>query len=61
VRRFRPGTHAGLQLVRLNQPGRLASLHRIDALFATEDVARWHRCFVVVTEHKIRVRAPSES
>ncbi|MBL9188049.1 MAG: DUF5615 family PIN-like protein [Opitutaceae bacterium] len=56
VRQFCPGTHAGLLLVRLNVPGRLALLQRIDALFATESVEQWQRCFVVVTDHKIRVR-----
>jgi predicted nuclease of predicted toxin-antitoxin system len=61
VRRFRPGMHAGLLLVRLNAPGRQALLRRIDALFAAEPVEQWQRCFVVVTEHKIRVRGAPKS
>lgn len=59
VRRFRPGTHAGMLLIRLSEPGRLALLRRIDALFASEPVEQWQRCFVVVTEHKVRIRTPN--
>lgn len=58
-RRYRPGTHAGVIIVRLSEPGRRALLQRIDALFATEAVDAWHGCFVVVTEHKIRVTPPT--
>src|ERR1700675_3290181 len=39
IRRFRPGTHCGLVLVRLRMPGRPALLDRISALFAREDAA----------------------
>ncbi len=59
VRRFSPGTHAGLLLVRLAEPGRLTLLQRIDALFASEHVEKWQRRFVIVTDHKVRVRAPA--
>lgn len=58
VRRFQPGTHAGLLLVRLPAPGRLAVTSAITAAFATEPVETWNRCFVVLTEHKLRVRRP---
>ena len=58
VRRFRPGTHHGLLLVRLRKPGRRALTLRVRAVFETEDVSSWQRCFVVLTEHKIRVRRP---
>jgi hypothetical protein len=59
MRRFGPGSHGGLLLVRLAEPGRLALLQRIEALFATEPVEQWRRCFVIVTDHKVRVRAPA--
>jgi predicted nuclease of predicted toxin-antitoxin system len=59
IRRFRPGTHHGLLLVRLREPGRTALLQRVRAAFQTEDEESWSGCFVVVTEHKLRVRRPS--
>ena len=58
VRRFLPGSHHGLLLIRLRDPGREALFRRVHSLFQTESVEEWHRCFVVVTDHKIRVRAP---
>lgn len=58
VRRFQPGTHAGLLLVRLHAPGRLALTAAVMTAFATEPVNTWNQCFVVLTEHKLRVRRP---
>jgi predicted nuclease of predicted toxin-antitoxin system len=58
IRKFAPGTHHGILLVRLREPGRVALMRRIRYLFETEDTEQWQRCFVVVTEHKIRVRRP---
>ena len=60
VRRFAPGTHHGLLLLRLRAPGREALLRRIHALFQTEPVETWKRAFVVVTDHKGRVRRPKQ-
>ncbi|MBV9265733.1 MAG: DUF5615 family PIN-like protein [Acidobacteriaceae bacterium] len=59
MRRFVPGTHAGLLLVRLAQPGRDALVARVAALFATEPVEDWRGCLIVATDHKLRVRRPS--
>ena len=53
---FKPGTHHGILLVRLASPGRRALLARIGNLFRSEDVGSWSGCFVVATEHKLRVR-----
>lgn len=58
IRRFIPGTHHGLLLVRLSEPGREALTQKVQAIFQTENVESWKRCFVVVTRHKIRVRRP---
>lgn len=55
-RRFAPGTHPGLMLVRLREPGAEALLRRVSAAFAAEDPQQWQRCIVVLTEHKIRIR-----
>jgi len=58
LRRFAPGTHHGILLVRLAAPGRQALVRQIEAAFRTENVAGWGSCFVVLTEHKLRVVAP---
>jgi predicted nuclease of predicted toxin-antitoxin system len=57
-RRFTPGTHHGVVLVRLHSPSRLRLLERLEEAFQSEPVDEWLRCFVVVTDHKIRVRRP---
>jgi hypothetical protein len=59
LRRFEPGTHHGLLVVRLPHPGRAALLDRVTALFRNEDAASWARCFVVATDRKVRVRRPT--
>jgi predicted nuclease of predicted toxin-antitoxin system len=58
VRRYAPGTHAGLLLVRLTRPGRKALFERVSTVFQTEKVEDWTGCLVVATEHKIRIRRP---
>ena len=59
VRRYTPGTHAGLLLVRLMRPGRNALFERVSTVFQTEKVEDWNGCLVVATDHKIRVRRPT--
>lgn len=58
VRRYAPGTHGGLLLVRLAQPSRDALVARVVLLFATEPVNQWIGCLVVATDHKVRVKRP---
>lgn len=58
IRQFTPGTHAGLLLVRLHTPGRLALIQMVTHLFTTENVADWIGCFVVATERKVRIHRP---
>jgi predicted nuclease of predicted toxin-antitoxin system len=58
VRRYTPGTHAGLLLVRLTRPGRNALFERVSTVFQTEKVEDWTGCLVVGTEQKIRIRRP---
>ena len=58
LRQFTPGTHHGLMLVRLRTPGRLALARRIRQVFASEAVEDWQRCFVLVTDIKVRVHRP---
>lgn len=59
IRRFAPGTHHGLLLVRLRVPGRGALARRVQAIFQAEPVETWKRAFVVITDHKLRVRRPN--
>jgi predicted nuclease of predicted toxin-antitoxin system len=58
VRAFAPGLHHGVLLVRLGNPSRRALLERLKYLFEAEDIESWSRCFVVVTDRKIRLRKP---
>ncbi len=60
LRRFAPGSHHGILLVRLRSPDRGSLIDRILELFKEESVSDWARCFVVATEHKIRVLKPKE-
>lgn len=56
ARKYAPGTHHGLLLVRLPQPGRIALAERIASLFQTEATATWTGCIVSATPRKVRVR-----
>jgi predicted nuclease of predicted toxin-antitoxin system len=55
ARRFAPGAHAGILLLRLHAPSWRALLRRVEGLFAEQDVAGWAKCLVVATERKVRV------
>ena len=54
-RRFSPGTHEGILLVRLHAPSRRALVAKVEELFAEQDVAGWQGCFVAATERKVRL------
>ncbi|HEX5482650.1 MAG TPA: DUF5615 family PIN-like protein [Terriglobia bacterium] len=58
ARRFIPGTHPGILLVRVREPSRRALTERIEGLFKQEDTANWEGCLVVATDRKLRVRQP---
>jgi hypothetical protein len=58
ARKYAPGTHHGLLLVRLPQPGRIALQDRVASLFRSEAVDRWSGCLVTATHRKVRVRRP---
>lgn len=59
MRRFTPGTHHGLLLVRLAHPSRRALRVYMESLFRAEDVESWAKCFVVATDAKVRLRRPA--
>ena len=54
-RKFAPGSHHGILLIRLRSPNRRALIERIEEMFRKENVGEWVGCFVVATERKIRV------
>ena len=54
-RKFAPGSHHGILLIRLRSPNRRALIERIGEMFRKENVSEWVGCFVVATERKIRV------
>jgi predicted nuclease of predicted toxin-antitoxin system len=59
ARRLEAGSHFGFALVRLDQ-NRSGIIKRMREIFASETIDAWSGCIVVVTEHKVRVRRPSE-
>lgn len=61
IRRFRPGTHFGILLLRLRMPSRTALTARLLSVFRTENVEPWQGGFVVVTDRKVRVVGASQS
>ena len=58
LRKFVPGSHKGILLVRLHFPSRQNLIDRITEIFRMESIRDWTGCFVVATERKIRVVKP---
>ena len=58
TRKFSPGTHCGILVVRTREPGRKALVARVTELFQNEEPEQWSGCFVVLTDHKLRVVRP---
>jgi predicted nuclease of predicted toxin-antitoxin system len=58
LRKFAPGSHHGILLVRLRSPNRRDLIQRVRDLFTKENVGEWGGCFVVATERKVRVLRP---
>jgi predicted nuclease of predicted toxin-antitoxin system len=58
LRKFSPGTHPGVVLVRLRDPSRRRPLQRVRTPLSEHQLESMSRCFVVVTDRKARVRSP---
>ena len=58
VRQFEPGTHPGLLLVRLREPGADAPFSRIQAVVQAEGLDSFVRCFEALTDRTLRIRQP---
>jgi predicted nuclease of predicted toxin-antitoxin system len=61
IRRFAPGTHHGLLLVRLPDAEQWRIGDYLVAWFSTVEAQTWTACFVVATANRIRVTRPAES
>jgi predicted nuclease of predicted toxin-antitoxin system len=59
VRRFTPGSHHGLLLIRLPDSSRRALIDRVIVLFRQQAVTEWSGCFIVASDRKVRVRRPA--
>ncbi len=60
-RRYPPGAHHGVLVVRLSDDRSQTVAERLHLLCSTEVFATWHSCLVIVTDHKVRVRRPQPS
>jgi predicted nuclease of predicted toxin-antitoxin system len=58
LRKFAPGTHAGILLIRLYTPSRRNLITTIEEVFGSASIEAWQGCFVVVTARKTRVIKP---
>lgn len=60
IAHFAPSGHAGVLLVRLQEPARPDLLRRVEAIFREENAESWDGCIVAATERKLRVRRPKQ-
>jgi predicted nuclease of predicted toxin-antitoxin system len=58
LRKFQPGSHPGIVLIRLRDPSRRRLVERLRQILQTEKIESWSRCFVVISDKKLRVRRP---
>jgi predicted nuclease of predicted toxin-antitoxin system len=56
IRRFKPGTHPGIVLVRLRDPSRRRLIARIRQIVDHEPIDIWAQAFVVIGDRRLRVR-----
>lgn len=61
IREFIPGTHPGIVFVRFKRPLRNSVIERLTEVLTSEDLSKWDGALVVVSERKVRVRAPIKS
>jgi predicted nuclease of predicted toxin-antitoxin system len=55
IRRFAPGSHFGVLLLRLKVTNQAKVIQRLAEVFTSEDCSAWEKCLVIVTETKVRV------
>ena len=55
-RRYKPGTHPGLLLVRLREPGAVALATKVMNALRTTPIESLAGCFAVLTDSKLRIK-----
>ncbi|MGR9107534.1 MAG: DUF5615 family PIN-like protein [Gammaproteobacteria bacterium] len=60
IRRLEKDNHPGLLLLRLREPGANAIFQRITRLFQENPLESWTGCFMVLSEHKLRIKRPEK-
>ena len=60
IRRFVPGTHAGILVIRMQESGLHALENRLLGIFKEMNVTQWIGCLVIATDHKLRIRSAPE-
>jgi predicted nuclease of predicted toxin-antitoxin system len=60
IRKFTPGSHYGILVIRLGNPGRLAITAKVMDVFKREKIDSWHKCFIVLGDNKLRVIGPKK-
>jgi predicted nuclease of predicted toxin-antitoxin system len=58
IRRFAPGTHHGILLVRVFDDAQWRLTDFLIGWLGNPDCESWNRCFVVATQNKLRVLRP---
>lgn len=58
LRKYPPGTHHGIMLLRLREPGREALIDRVRLVLEWQAGPLLQGCLVVVSENRIRIRRP---
>ena len=61
IRKFKPGNHYGVLIIRLSNPSRSALIRKISAVFQSEDVKKWQGCFIIMTDNKLRIKRPDSA
>ena len=61
MRKFEPGRHSGVMIIRLREPGKAAILERVRTAIANTALESWAKCLVVITDRKVRVRRPAST
>lgn len=56
IRKFKPGTHPGIVLIRLSEPSRRNCVERFRHLIQRKSLEDFASCFVVLSDRKLRVR-----
>lgn len=56
TRKFVPGSHSGIMLIRLSDPSRTTVVDRLSAALQNQHLDEWKRCFVILSDRKIRIR-----